>query len=96
MSAKFNVSYPNVIDFKNNLLSWIGEEKAQRLMININDLVPLWSADQRLFKRVIRHSHDDMLEKVDDKVYEMIQQILCNMLQSSNIDVIKNNLSEEL
>jgi hypothetical protein len=64
-SIKLEVTHPRIIDFQNNLLSWLRPESATFLQQKIKDILPV---DSKMFKRLAKHATEDIADRASDEI----------------------------
>jgi hypothetical protein len=67
--VKLDVKHPNVVDFQNNVLSWIGPKFADILNKNMYDFGIFIESDKsQVFKRLVRHCPKDIASNAPDEI----------------------------
>ena len=73
-SIKLDVTHPRVIDFQNNLLSWVRPGIAEFLQQKIKDRLPF---DPKVFKRLAKHATDDIADRAPQQTRQVLYEIIC-------------------
>jgi hypothetical protein len=71
------VTHPRVIDFQNNLLSWVRPNLATFLQQKIKDKLPV---DPKVFKRLAKHATEDIADQAPHEIREGLYDKICEFV----------------